>query len=56
MGEQLSHSDSTADRADPDVPPKAPRWAKVLAIVAVGALVVAFVLMHTTGGGMGGHG
>ncbi|MEV0634493.1 hypothetical protein AB0I77_05880 [Streptomyces sp. NPDC050619] len=35
--------------------PGMPRWAKTLAIAAGAALLVALVLMHTLGGGMGGH-
>jgi hypothetical protein len=31
------------------------RWVKVSGLVAGSALPVAFVLMHTIGGGMGGH-
>ncbi|WP_328478481.1 hypothetical protein OHS71_08625 [Streptomyces sp. NBC_00377] len=40
-----------------DVPahPGVPRWVKVFGTVAGSALLVAFVLMHTVGGGMGGH-
>ncbi|MFF5757455.1 hypothetical protein [Streptomyces longwoodensis] len=39
----------------PAAHPGMPRWAKMLAIAAGSALLVAFVLMHTLGGGMGGH-
>lgn len=31
-----------------------PRWVTVFAIIGI-ALVVAFVIMHLAGGGMGGH-
>ncbi|WP_164835844.1 hypothetical protein [Actinacidiphila soli] len=34
--------------------PITPRWVKVSGIIA-GVLVVAFVVMHIAGGGMGGH-
>ncbi|MGP3924905.1 hypothetical protein [Streptomyces sp. 8N616] len=33
----------------------APRWVKVFGVAFIAALIVAFVLMHTIGGGMGGH-
>ena len=49
----MDHMDS------PDLQPsaahKTPRWAKVFAIVGAAAFIVAFVLMHLLGGGMGGH-
>lgn len=42
-------------RPDPTAHPGMPRWAKALAIAAGAALLVALVLMHTLGGGMGNH-
>ncbi|MEU0042902.1 hypothetical protein [Streptomyces werraensis] len=55
----MADSPSRPNAADygpgPAAHPGMPRWAKVLAIAAGSALLVAFVLMHTIGGGMGGH-
>jgi hypothetical protein len=34
---------------------KTPRWVRVFALAGVAALVVALLLMHALGGGMGGH-
>jgi len=31
-----------------------PRWVKVFGIIAI-VLVLLFVIMHVTGGGLGGH-
>jgi hypothetical protein len=38
-----------------DTGPGAPRWVKVLGIIAV-VLVLAFVIVHLTVGGLGDHG
>ncbi|WP_328971437.1 hypothetical protein [Streptomyces sp. NBC_00239] len=51
------HSDD--DGTDPGRPergpaPGRPRWVNVFLAVLI-ALVVAFVIMHLAGGGMGGH-
>ncbi|GAA0642044.1 hypothetical protein Stsp02_20390 [Streptomyces sp. NBRC 14336] len=55
MADSRPSEGSMGGRADREAPPGAPRWAKVFGIVAVAALVLAFVLMHAVGGGMRGH-
>lgn len=50
------HSGDGTDAGRPGPTPATgrPRWVIVFAVVAV-ALVLAFVIMHVAGGGMGGH-
>jgi hypothetical protein len=50
------HSADGTDAARPGPSPASgrPRWVTLLAAVAI-ALVLAFVIMHLAGGGMGGH-
>ena len=50
------NSDPGSSRLRPDrqSPPRTPRWVKVSAIVVV-VLVVAFVILHLSGGGFGHH-
>ncbi|MGP3980404.1 hypothetical protein [Streptomyces sp. KR80] len=55
MADSPSHPGTTGEGPGREAPPSAPRWAKVFGIVALAALVVAFVLMHTLGGGMSSH-
>ena len=40
---------------DPDRPPPTPGWVKGLALVAI-LLVLAFLITHLAGRGLGGHG
>ena len=48
-------STSMNDRGTPDGgPPPTPRWVKVFAVIAI-LLVLAFVVSHLAGGGMGRH-
>ena len=35
-------------------PPSTPRWVKAFGIIAI-VLVLLFVVLHLTGGGLGGH-
>jgi hypothetical protein len=52
-----SHAAGGADSGQP-VPAEVhtrPRWVNVSAVIAV-ALVLAFVVVHLVGGGMGNHG
>lgn len=39
---------------DPDRPPPAPRWVKVLGVIAL-VIVVVFAMLHLAGRGFGGH-
>ncbi|WP_198668435.1 hypothetical protein [Streptomyces triticisoli] len=55
MADSPSRFDATDLGPGPVAHPGMPRWVKVFGIVAGSALLVAFVLMHTIGGGMGGH-
>jgi hypothetical protein len=55
MADSPSRPDTVGQEAGPAAHPGMPRWAKSLAIAAGAALLVAFVLMHAIGGGMGGH-
>ncbi|MEU5112899.1 hypothetical protein AB0G64_15495 [Streptomyces longwoodensis] len=55
MTDSPSSADAAGHRPDPAAHPGMPRWAKTLAIAAGAALLVALVLMHTLGGGMGNH-
>jgi hypothetical protein len=49
MAEAPSSADAAGHRPDPATP----RWAKTLTIAVGATLLVAFVLMHALGGGMG---
>lgn len=40
--------------SDPERPPPAPRWVKVLGLIAI-VIVVVFALLHIAGRGLGGH-
>ncbi|MER5213879.1 hypothetical protein ABT063_25730 [Streptomyces sp. NPDC002838] len=55
MADSPSHPTPSGGEPDALAHPGAPRWAKTLGIAAGAALLVALVLMHTLGGGMGGH-
>lgn len=50
------HSGDGTDAGRPGLPPASgrPRWVIVFAAIAI-ALVLALVIMHLAGGGMGGH-
>lgn len=54
MADSPSRPDAVGQEPGPAAHPGMPRWAKSLAIAGA-ALLVAFVLMHAIGGGMGGH-
>lgn len=58
--QEVSGTPTDRDRScggagDQETPPGAPRWAKVLGIVGILALVVAFIVQHTVFEGMSGH-
>ncbi len=55
MADSPSSPDTAGYGPGPTAHPGMPRWVKVFGIVAGSALLVAFVLMHAMGGGMGGH-
>jgi hypothetical protein len=55
MADSPTRPGPTGDRNDREASPGAPRWAKIFGIAAIAALIIAFVLMHTLGGGMSGH-
>ncbi|MFI1721931.1 hypothetical protein [Streptomyces sp. NPDC020489] len=55
MADSSSAADAADHRPDPAAHPGMPRWAKTLVIGAGAALLVALVLMHALGGGMGNH-
>ncbi|MFI7413588.1 hypothetical protein ACIBU0_33495 [Streptomyces sp. NPDC049627] len=55
MADAQSSSETTRSETDREAPPGMPRWGKVFGIVAAAALILAFVLMHIIGGGMGHH-
>lgn len=38
-----------------DIPPGAPRWVKIMVIIAL-ALIVVFAVLHLTGNSLGGPG
>ncbi len=46
--------DDTRVRPDRGSTTSTPRWVKVFGIIAI-VLVLLFVIMHLTGGGLGGH-
>ena len=46
--------DDTRVRPDRGSTTSTPRWVKVSGIIAI-VLVLPFVIMHLTGGGLGGH-
>jgi hypothetical protein len=46
--------DDTREKPDPGSPPSTPRWVKVFGIIVI-VLVLLFVILHLTGGGLGGH-
>ena len=53
---QVEPSISTNDSGTPDGgPPPTPGWVKVFGVIAL-VLVLAFVVSHLAGGGMGRHG
>ena len=49
-----SDPDNTGMRPDRRSPPSTPRWVKASALIVV-ILVVAFVVIHLSGGGFGRH-
>ncbi|MCX5328667.1 MULTISPECIES: hypothetical protein [unclassified Streptomyces] len=55
MADLPSSVDAAGQGPDPAVHPGMPRWAKTLVIGAGAALLVALVLMHALGDGMGNH-
>ncbi|GAA3824537.1 hypothetical protein ACFS5L_06820 [Streptomyces phyllanthi] len=55
MADSPSRTEAADSAPRSAVYPGMPRWVKVFGIVAGSALLVALVLMHTIGGGMGGH-
>jgi hypothetical protein len=52
MADPSRYADSKSDSGD--VAPGPPRWVKVFGTIAI-ILVVLFVILHLTGGGLGGH-
>lgn len=46
--------DDSRAGSDRGSPPSAPRWVKVSGIIAI-ILVLLFVILHLTGGGLGSH-
>jgi hypothetical protein len=46
------HPDSNSETGDENT--GTPRWVKVFGIIAV-VLLLLFVILHLTGGGLGGH-
>ncbi|WP_157852810.1 hypothetical protein RFN58_35075 [Streptomyces iakyrus] len=55
MADSPSRTEAADHTQGPTAHPGMPRWVKVFGIAAGSALLVAFVLMHAVGGGMGGH-
>jgi hypothetical protein len=52
--ERPNEKDLSGHRPDGSPEPRTPRWVKAFVITAV-ILVVAFAVLHLTGGGMGSH-
>ncbi len=46
--------DDTGVGPDRGSPPSTPRWVKVFGIIVI-VLLLLFVILHLTGGGLGGH-
>lgn len=46
--------DDTRMKPDRESPPGTPRWVKVFGIIVI-VLVLLFIILHITGGGLGGH-
>jgi hypothetical protein len=53
MADVPPYPDSNSDTGDET--PGTPRWVYVLGIIAI-ILILVFVILHLTGGGLGGHG